>query len=103
LSASPPRYLNLPYPQNTPPPHRSYTYDDASDPKWQNLLRRWVAGLPEVRELLGGLDYPLIWTADFILDTSEDGSDTYRCVWPAGRLGFGWSAVGLSGWRGSCN
>ena len=33
----------------------------------------------QVRELLGGLDLPLIWTADFILDTHADGSDAYRC------------------------
>ncbi|GBF94655.1 hypothetical protein Rsub_07391 [Raphidocelis subcapitata] len=56
----------------------SYTYDDASDPKWRRLLARWTAGLPQVRALLGGLDYPLIWTADFILDTNPDGSDAYR-------------------------
>lgn len=56
----------------------SYTYDDASDPKWKRLLSHWTAGLPEVRALLGGLDYPLIWTADFILDTNPDGSDAYR-------------------------
>jgi len=31
-----------------------------------------------VRSLLGGLDYPLIWTADFILDHHPDGSDAYR-------------------------
>jgi len=39
----------------------------------------------QVRSVLGGnLDYPLIWTADFILDTNPDGSDAYRC---AARLG----------------
>jgi hypothetical protein len=33
----------------------------------------------QIREILGaGLDYPLIWTADFILDTNADGSDAYR-------------------------
>lgn len=33
---------------------------------------------PQVRELLGGLDLPLIWTADFILDTAPNDSDAYR-------------------------
>lgn len=34
--------------------------------------------LPTVSSKLGGFqDRPLIWTADFILDTDEDGSDLY--------------------------
>lgn len=33
--------------------------------------------LPKVREKLGNYDLPLIWTADFILDTDEKGNDKY--------------------------
>ncbi|GAB4813686.1 hypothetical protein N2152v2_000732 [Parachlorella kessleri] len=55
-----------------------YTYDDASDPKWQRLVSTWLEALPKVRENLSGLDYPLIWTADFILDVDEAGGDAYR-------------------------
>lgn len=54
-----------------------YTYDDASDPKWAPLLQRFVNGLPQISSRLG--DFPILWTADFILDTNpEDGSDVYR-------------------------
>ena len=34
--------------------------------------------MSQVRENLSGLDYPLICTADFILDLDETGGDAYR-------------------------
>lgn len=34
--------------------------------------------MPAVRETLGGYDFPLIWTTDFILDKDEAGEDAYR-------------------------
>jgi hypothetical protein len=34
---------------SAPHPH-SYTYDDASDPKWAALLRVWMADLPKVSQ-----------------------------------------------------
>jgi hypothetical protein len=52
-----------------------YTYDDPK--KWQPLVDMFLAQLPEVMERLGGYEIPLIWTADFMLDTAADGSDAY--------------------------
>ncbi len=52
-----------------------YTYDEPA--KWQYLVDMFLAALPEIRTKLGGHDTPLIWTADFMLDTNEDGSDKY--------------------------
>lgn len=52
-----------------------YTYDDPSS--WQALVDRFLDELPSICGSLGRDDIPLIWTADFILDTAEDGSDQY--------------------------
>ena len=52
-----------------------YTYD--SPEKWSELVDSFLADLPVIRERLGGHATPLIWTADFMLDTNEDGSDKY--------------------------
>lgn len=52
-----------------------YTYDEPA--KWQPLIDMFMAEFPKVRERLGEFDIPLIWTADFMLDTAPDGSDTY--------------------------
>lgn len=52
-----------------------YRYDKPED--WAELVHDFLGQLPEIIDLLGGYDLPLIWTADFILDTKEDGSDTY--------------------------
>lgn len=52
-----------------------YRYDAPSN--WQELVDSFLGQLPSITEKLGGYDLPLIWTADFILDTAEDGSDTY--------------------------
>jgi glutathione synthase/RimK-type ligase-like ATP-grasp enzyme len=52
-----------------------YTYDEPA--KWQSLVDMFLASLPEVMNRLGGHEIPLIWTADFMLDTAADGSDTY--------------------------
>lgn len=52
-----------------------YRYD--SPEQWSTLVDNFLTQLPEVTELLGGYDLPLIWTADFILDTDENGVDTY--------------------------
>lgn len=52
-----------------------YRYDAPED--WQELVHGFLGQLPEITGLLGGYDLPLIWTADFILDTDEDGKDTY--------------------------
>ena len=52
-----------------------YTYDEPS--KWQGLVDMFLGDMPVIRERLGGHATPLIWTADFMLDTNPDGSDKY--------------------------
>lgn len=53
-----------------------YTYEPPEN--WPQLLEPFVADLPDINAKLGGYpSLPLIWTADFILDTAEDGSDAY--------------------------
>lgn len=44
---------------------------------WKTLVDMFLGELPKVREKLGNYDLPLIWTADFILDTDEKGNDKY--------------------------
>ncbi len=52
-----------------------YTYDEPE--KWSELIEMFNAEWPEVQAVLGDVPAPLIWTADFMLDTREDGSDAY--------------------------
>lgn len=52
-----------------------YRYDTPE--QWSDLVDNFLAKLPDIRERLGNYDLPLIWTADFILDTNKDGSDAY--------------------------
>jgi hypothetical protein len=52
-----------------------YTYDEPE--KWRPLVDMFLGKLPEVMKRLGGHEIPLIWTADFMLDTKPDGSDAY--------------------------
>lgn len=52
-----------------------YTYDRPE--AWQELIDTFAAARPVIAEKLGGDNIPLIWTADFMLDTAPDGSDTY--------------------------
>lgn len=52
-----------------------YRYDKPED--WSELVDMFIDNLPMITQKLGGYDLPLIWTADFILDTDEDGKDTY--------------------------
>ncbi|RLA63832.1 MAG: hypothetical protein DRQ88_11900 [Epsilonproteobacteria bacterium] len=53
-----------------------YTYD--SPEKWPDLMRLIQNNLNAIIEKLGGYEIPLIWTADFILDTDKDtGKDKY--------------------------
>lgn len=52
-----------------------YRYDEPED--WADLVHSFMSTLPMITERLGGYDLPLIWTADFILDTDENGNDTY--------------------------
>lgn len=52
-----------------------YTYDEPE--KWQPLIDLFQREFPKVRDQLGDFAIPLIWTADFMLDTNEDGSDAY--------------------------
>lgn len=52
-----------------------YTYDKPE--MWQELVEMFAQARPVIAEKLGGDDIPLIWTADFMLDTAPDGTDTY--------------------------
>lgn len=40
-------------------------------------MQNFLTQLPQVTNLLGNYDLPLIWTADFMLDTNEAGEDCY--------------------------
>ena len=52
-----------------------YTYDKPEN--WSELVDHFQAEFPKVKERLGDFEAPLIWTADFMLDTLPDGSDGY--------------------------
>ncbi|MFJ7951859.1 Cj0069 family protein [Lysinibacillus sp. NPDC096418] len=52
-----------------------YRYD--SPEEWEELVQNFLTSLPQVRNLLGNYALPLIWTADFMLDTDESGEDCY--------------------------
>lgn len=52
-----------------------YRYDPPE--LWKELVGDFLSQLPQVTALLGNYDLPLIWTADFILDTDENGQDAY--------------------------
>lgn len=53
-----------------------YTYDKPE--AWQDLIDMFAEARPTIATKLGeDNNIPLIWTADFMLDTAEDGSDTY--------------------------
>ncbi|TLD80610.1 hypothetical protein LS70_009040 [Helicobacter sp. MIT 11-5569] len=52
-----------------------YRYDEPKD--WQTLVDWFLGQLPSIKSKLGNYDLPLIWTADFILDTDEKGADRY--------------------------
>ena len=52
-----------------------YSYD--APEKWAELIQFFNQNLPKVAQNLGGFDPPLIWTADFILDTDPSGKDVY--------------------------
>lgn len=53
-----------------------YRYDKPE--KWPELVNLVQNMVPTIREKLGNYDIPLIWTADFILDTDkETGKDKY--------------------------
>ncbi len=52
-----------------------YRYDEPE--KWSELISWFLAELPNIRQKLGDYELPLIWTADFILDSAPDGSDKF--------------------------
>ena len=53
-----------------------YRYDTPT--KWPDLVKLAEGMVPVIREKLGNYDIPLIWTADFILDTDKKtGKDNY--------------------------
>jgi hypothetical protein len=52
-----------------------YTYEEPE--QWQGLIDHFMQAYPTVRSRLGDFQTPLIWTADFMLDTDEHGNDSY--------------------------
>lgn len=52
-----------------------YTYQSPSE--WPELVKMVDENLDDMMLRLGGYAIPLLWTADFMLDTAPDGSDTY--------------------------
>lgn len=53
-----------------------YRYDKPE--QWPELVQSVTSSLPIIQSRLGNYDLPLIWTADFILDTDhETGKDKY--------------------------
>ncbi len=53
-----------------------YRYDEPE--KWPELVKMVEKAVPMIQRKLGNYDLPLIWTADFILDTDKKtGKDKY--------------------------
>ena len=52
-----------------------YTYQQPEE--WPELMEMLEKNIDTMLDKLGGYAIPLIWTADFMLDTLPDGSDTY--------------------------
>ncbi|HIP49086.1 MAG TPA: hypothetical protein EYG92_09010 [Lutibacter sp.] len=52
-----------------------YRYDKPD--KWPDLVAMLTESLPMISDKIGGLDVPLIWTGDFMLDWDENGKDKY--------------------------
>lgn len=53
-----------------------YRYDKPE--QWPDLVKSVEKSLPTIQQRLGNYDLPLIWTADFILDTDKKtGTDKY--------------------------
>lgn len=52
-----------------------YTYQKPEE--WSELMALVEKNLDGMIDRLGGYAIPLLWTADFMLDTAPDGSDTY--------------------------
>lgn len=52
-----------------------YRYDKPE--QWPDLVNSINSSLKVIQSKLGNYDLPLIWTADFILDTDEKGEDKY--------------------------
>ncbi len=53
----------------------TYRYDKPED--WQDMVDKVESNIPMLQTRLGGYALPLLWTADFILDTGENGEDVY--------------------------
>lgn len=53
-----------------------YTYYEPSE--YKELVDNFVNSIPMISEKLGQIkNTPIIWTGDFMLDTDENGNDTY--------------------------
>ncbi len=55
-----------------------YKYESPDEPKWKDVVELTINGVKEnIKEYLGGFDYPLLWTMDYILDYDENGKEKY--------------------------
>jgi len=55
-----------------------YKYESPDEPKWKEVIALTMNGVQEnIKAYLGGFDYPLLWTMDYILDYDENGNDKY--------------------------
>jgi hypothetical protein len=56
-----------------------YTSYETEDPKFANLVKSFRADLPKIMDSFGmaGEPLPLLWTADFIFDTDDQGKDIF--------------------------
>jgi hypothetical protein len=53
-----------------------YTYYEPDE--FPELVEKFVSSIPMISDKLGKIkNTPLIWTGDFMLDTDENGEDTY--------------------------
>lgn len=55
-----------------------YKYESPNEPKWKDVIELTMNGVKEnIKDYLGGFNYPLLWTMDYILDYDEYGNDKY--------------------------
>jgi glutathione synthase/RimK-type ligase-like ATP-grasp enzyme len=54
-----------------------YKYESPDEPKYKEVVKLTQKGLKDIKPLLRGQNFPLLWTMDYILDYKEDGSDKY--------------------------
>jgi len=54
-----------------------YKYDAPDNSKWKEVVKFTLDGLKDLKPFLGGQNFPLLWTMDYILDDHEANKDGY--------------------------